>query len=63
MKTVNNNIGILGYINYENGYVTIKPNVLPTSEETKITAIPANINKIDIKNELVPEITATVVMS
>ena len=62
-NTSNNNIGILGYINYENGYVTIKPNVLPTYEETKITAIPANINKIDIKNELVPEITATVVMS
>jgi len=62
-NTSNTNIGILGYINYENGYVTIKPNVLPTYEETKITAIPANINKIDIKNELVSKITATVVMS
>lgn len=56
-------IGVLGYVNYKNGYITIKPNVLPTTSATKITAIPADIKKIDIKNELVPTITITAVIS
>ena len=46
-------VGVLGYVNYVSGYVTIDANVLPTSTTTSITAIPKYPDTIVIKNEFV----------
>ena len=46
-------VGVLGYVNYVSGYVTIDANVLPTSTTTSITAIPKYPDTIIIKNEFV----------
>jgi hypothetical protein len=46
-------VGVLGYVNYVSGYVTINANVLPTTTTTSIIAIPKYPDAIIIKNEFV----------
>jgi len=53
-------IGILGFVDYISGYVTIKANVLPTGTATTITVIPKILTEIVMKNELVPTVTVTI---
>jgi len=58
--TTGTSIGILGFIDYVSGYITIKANVLPTNTPTTITAIPKIPTEIVMKNELVPTIIVTI---
>jgi hypothetical protein len=58
--TTGTSIGILGFVDYVSGYITIKANVLPTDTATTITAIPKIPTEIVMKNELVPTVTVTI---
>lgn len=53
----------LGFVNYKTGYITLKPNILPTASSININVVPKNFNTINIKQELVPEVEVTVVIS
>lgn len=53
-------IGVLGFIDYENGYITLKSNTLPKGIATLINAKPKLYTQIIMKNELVPTVIATV---
>lgn len=50
----------LGFVNYKTGYITLKPNILPTASSININVVPKNFNTINIKQELVPEVEVTV---
>jgi len=53
----------LGFVNYKTGYITLKPNILPTASSININVVPKNFNTINIKQELVPEVEVTVEIS
>lgn len=55
----NSNVGILGFVNYESGYITIKPKILPSSA-TEIGITPKNTNIINMKQELIPTVIVSV---
>lgn len=52
--------GILGNVDYANGYVTIYENVIPTSTTISVMGYPKYKDTVTIKNELLLNVVATV---
>jgi hypothetical protein len=52
--------GVLGNVDYTNGYVTIYENVIPTSTTISVLGYPRYKDTVTIKNELLLNVVATV---
>ena len=56
----NPNFGNLGYVDYNNGIISINYGVIPTGVSVTIKAKVDNVNNINIKNEFLVNLTATI---